>query len=553
MKALTTAFQAHLRQGVTTIATCMEIRRRDGRSFRFTDHDEPVSFSGATFVPYSSFARTSITTGVDLEVDQMEVRGILNSKYVARDDVAAGLFDFAEVRVQVVNWQSPDDGSATLRVGWLGEVTMNEDSTFTAELRGLSQVYTYRIGEAYSPECRADLGDNRCKIATAPKRWRPGSTYRSGEVVMGITAPATGFFNLTFANPSFDDDAASLPALIRDVPGWTTYGAANGRWTLRQSLFFGLAGKDSYAVFGTDTGIDGDVTNHPHTVPDIGMFQVLDLDNQGADLYAIDTGLSRLHATLWYACANGREAGTRLRIYALDVDQQAIGASAIYDTGLRQTSEDRWFQEIVNDTLIPAGTRFLKFDLFAHKRSNYTEGGAFDTITAAINYPEGTLGNNAQFGNVAFQAQTNGVTGTIEPTWDTLLGNTTVDNTVTWKAITRFAFESQVTGVADSGRSVTPSGIVESDGYFDGGLLTWETGKNAGRSMEIKSWTGGVFKLFSRPFYLPVAGDRFVAHPGCDKTRATCKAKFSNLLNFRGEPDVPGQDKYYSSPDAPAQ
>jgi hypothetical protein len=59
--------------------------------------------------------------------------------------------------------------------------------------------------------------------------------------------------------------------------------------------------------------------------------------------------------------------------------------------------------------------------------------------------------------------------------------------------------------------------------------------------MEIKSWTGGVFKLFSRPFYLPQAGDRFVAHPGCDKTRATCKAKFSNLLNFRASPTSPAR------------
>jgi hypothetical protein len=553
MKTLPTAFKAHIRQGVTSLCTLMEIRRRDGRSFRFTDHDEPVVFNAATYVPYSSFARTSITTGVDLEVDQMEVRGILNSKYVARDDVAAGLFDFAEVRVLVVNWQSPDDGSATLRVGWLGEVTMNEDSTFTAELRGLSQVYTYRIGESYSPECRADLGDNRCKVAIAPQRWRPGSTFRRGEVVLGVTAPATGYFNLTLANASFDQDAASLPNLIRDVPGWTTYGPAKGRWTLHQSLFFGLAGKDSYAAFATDDGIDGDITNHPHTVPDIGMFQTLDLEAQGADLYALDTGLSRLYSTLWYACVNGREAGTRYRIYALDVDQQQIGASAIWDTGLRQTSEDRWFQEIVKDVLIPAGTRFLKFDLFAHKRSNYTEGAAFDTITAAINYPEGTLGNNAQFGAIAFQATTDGVTDVTEPTWSTLLGSTTTDGTVVWKAITRFAFETTVAGAADQGRSVTPVGIIQADGYFDGGLLTWETGKNAGRPMEIKAWTGGVLRLFARPFYLPQPGDRFVLHPGCDKTRATCKDKFANLLNMRAEPDVPGQDKYYASPNAPSQ
>ncbi len=30
---------------------------------------------------------------------------------------------------------------------------------------------------------------------------------------------------------------------------------------------------------------------------------------------------------------------------------------------------------------------------------------------------------------------------------------------------------------------------------------------------------------------------------GCDKTRETCQSKFTNIINFRGEPDVPGVDK----------
>ncbi|MEM1273865.1 MAG: DUF2163 domain-containing protein [Pseudomonadota bacterium] len=35
---------------------------------------------------------------------------------------------------------------------------------------------------------------------------------------------------------------------------------------------------------------------------------------------------------------------------------------------------------------------------------------------------------------------------------------------------------------------------------------------------------------------------------GCDKTMPTCKLKFSNLMNFRGFPDIPGDDWLVSSP-----
>jgi uncharacterized phage protein (TIGR02218 family) len=38
------------------------------------------------------------------------------------------------------------------------------------------------------------------------------------------------------------------------------------------------------------------------------------------------------------------------------------------------------------------------------------------------------------------------------------------------------------------------------------------------------------------------AGDPLRLEPGCDKRLETCRLKFDNVLNFRGFPDVPGED-----------
>lgn len=38
------------------------------------------------------------------------------------------------------------------------------------------------------------------------------------------------------------------------------------------------------------------------------------------------------------------------------------------------------------------------------------------------------------------------------------------------------------------------------------------------------------------------AGDRIALTTGCDKRFATCRGKFANLANFRGFPDIPGED-----------
>jgi len=47
----------------------------------------------------------------------------------------------------------------------------------------------------------------------------------------------------------------------------------------------------------------------------------------------------------------------------------------------------------------------------------------------------------------------------------------------------------------------------------------------------------------------PVApGDRIRVDAGCDKTAASCRTKFANILNFRGFPHVPGDDWLASYP-----
>jgi len=62
--------------------------------------------------------------------------------------------------------------------------------------------------------------------------------------------------------------------------------------------------------------------------------------------------------------------------------------------------------------------------------------------------------------------------------------------------------------------------------------------------MEVKRWdasTRTVVLFLPMPNLLAV-GDTFEAYPGCAKDIATCRDTFDNILNFRGEPYVPGQD-----------
>lgn len=88
---------------------------------------------------------------------------------------------------------------------------------------------------------------------------------------------------------------------------------------------------------------------------------------------------------------------------------------------------------------------------------------------------------------------------------------------------------------------------------FHYGKLTWTepgsgdsyTGNNAGFEMEIKSFDPdtGEFELFAPMPYSIEVGDEFTVTFGCDKRLETCRDRFDNVVNFRGEPYVPGWDK----------
>lgn len=95
----------------------------------------------------------------------------------------------------------------------------------------------------------------------------------------------------------------------------------------------------------------------------------------------------------------------------------------------------------------------------------------------------------------------------------------------------------------------TDSTRAEAAAYFTFGKVAWTSGPNTGYAMEIKTHaTGGVMTMQLPMPYAVAVGHAYSLTPGCDKLLATCIAKFSNVVNFRGEPHLPGQDRLLRGP-----
>ena len=166
MKSISSELAAHITGEVTTLATCWRVARRDGVVLGFTTHDRSLSIEDVIYRAASGFSPSAVAASNGLNVDNLDVAGALSSSAISEADLREGRFDFAAIEIFQVNWSDLSQGKLSLVSGSLGEVSM-DGARFTAEIRGLAQRLQQPAGEAYSPECRADLGDVRCKVNLA--------------------------------------------------------------------------------------------------------------------------------------------------------------------------------------------------------------------------------------------------------------------------------------------------------------------------------------------------------------------------------------------------
>jgi hypothetical protein len=229
-KIITPAMRAHLDLETTRVAAIWRITRKDGAQFFFTDHDRDIVFGGEVYRADAGFARMAIRSDAGFAVDNLDLVGVFAEGGIVEDEVRAGLFDGAEIRVSFVNWQDPDGhGEIRLRRGTLGETRLTQ-GYFHAELRGLSQPLAQSTLGVFSPNCRADLGDHRCKFPIEPPELGRDQTVSEGGAFYRVaTAAGTGsaryedrIYEVIEAGPT----APSQPTYDTTIGGVTIDGSA---------------------------------------------------------------------------------------------------------------------------------------------------------------------------------------------------------------------------------------------------------------------------------------------------------------------------------------
>ena len=228
-KTASAGMDAHLLQETTTLAMATVIERTDGTKFRLTTSSENITLDigdgdgEQTYSAQEGVSRTNIESDAELNVDNLDIVGVFDNVLLKETELRRGLFDFADFKIFVFNHQKTTDGIIKIFRGQLGEVIITKQDFFRVQVRSMVQVYNKQTGEVYSKDCRADLGDIRCRV---PLIWDDeviaNKTDRTFPVsdLAGSTAYQLGDFVTVPVAPS-PDDCAQIVMNYEDVDGAT--------------------------------------------------------------------------------------------------------------------------------------------------------------------------------------------------------------------------------------------------------------------------------------------------------------------------------------------
>lgn len=218
---------------LTTLALCWRIERRDGVTIGLTAHDRDLVIDGLVYRAAPGMTPSAVTRSASLDADSMDVTGALTSVAISERDLLAGRWDGARVSLFATDWSAPGERVA-LGGGVIGAVETQGDA-LTAELRGVAAALERPVVEETSPECRAELGDTRCRVAMAGRRVFARVVAAEDEVLtLDVSEPVANGFGggrlrwFSGANSGLEDAVARSDGetvTLRRVPRFEGVGA----------------------------------------------------------------------------------------------------------------------------------------------------------------------------------------------------------------------------------------------------------------------------------------------------------------------------------------
>ena len=167
-----------------TVCTLILVTLTNGTVYGFTDHDAPLTVNGQTYVPVAGNCAIKLNLTSDASVSKQD----MTSQWLpiaSEADLLEGLYDFAQVNVQLASWKDPSFGSVTIFAGRIGRISWT-DQGFTASAFSNMWQLQQNIGIEFTANCRHKFGAQQDPQGVAGCLYNASNQIYDGAIISDI-------------------------------------------------------------------------------------------------------------------------------------------------------------------------------------------------------------------------------------------------------------------------------------------------------------------------------------------------------------------------------
>lgn len=161
MKNISNNLKKSLSDDTLNLVRCWKITLKNNKILCFTTSDEYFIYENQKYISIGLNDINDLKTNIDIEEDEAEISNLIISDIIEANDILSGCYDGADVELFIFDKKTQE--KITLLNGFISDIEY-KDNIFNAKVKGLKSKLNKVIGEVYTPLCRCQFCDKKCKL-----------------------------------------------------------------------------------------------------------------------------------------------------------------------------------------------------------------------------------------------------------------------------------------------------------------------------------------------------------------------------------------------------
>ena len=191
MRPFTASMINSLHGKTGTFCRVFIVNMKSGEVLRFSELSESIKIHNQWYLPAKGLEISNVAFTINSAVSRMSIEVVADADGTTLnlDKLRMGVYNNALFRMYVIDFENPelldlDEGTENiLFAGNFGEISWTDQHRASIEVTGMLSQATGITLERYSPACRTDFGDRRCRVPVYGTDPEAGREYLYGDMI----------------------------------------------------------------------------------------------------------------------------------------------------------------------------------------------------------------------------------------------------------------------------------------------------------------------------------------------------------------------------------